>query len=351
MCGGSAVRRAGTVAGRRRLGLAGRGKCGGPRSGALEDAGAGTILVGCRQLAGDRDRGQSACARRRTATAFRFAASASERVRPPRNGGPNRTSFALAVSDKAIADLPAILALAKLGHLLPAVLIGRLAPAARDPGMLGIRAGEVLNYPRAIGRTLHRVSEASVALAGIGTTRVVSFRPADGSVEHLAIVIGQPQDQTAPLVRIHSECFTGDLLASLRCDCGPQLHASLHAMAEEGHGVVLYMAQEGRGIGLPNKLRAYLLQDGEGQRPQLDTLDANHALGWEADERDFAPAAAMLRSLNIRSLRLMTNNPVKLAVLAAEGISIVGQEPNRIAPNGVNDAYLSTKRARFGHSL
>ena len=140
------------------------------------------------------------------------------------------------------------------------------------------------------------------------------------------------------------ECFTGDLLGSLRCDCGPQLRAALARMGAEGTGVLLYLAQEGRGIGLASKLRAYALQD-----RGLDTVDANRALGWNADERNFMVAATMLNQLGIRSVRLLTNNPGKLAALAACGIEIVGREPLLIPPNGVNDHYLATKARRFGH--
>jgi GTP cyclohydrolase II len=150
----------------------------------------------------------------------------------------------------------------------------------------------------------------------------------------------------APLVRVHSECFTGDLLGSLRCDCGPQLHQAIRRMEAEGSGVLLYMAQEGRGIGLANKLRAYALQD-----RGLDTLDANRALGWGADERSFAAAAAMLQDLGITRIRLLTNNPDKVGALEAAGITIAGRLRHAIAANGVNDSYLETKARRFGHLL
>jgi GTP cyclohydrolase II len=149
-----------------------------------------------------------------------------------------------------------------------------------------------------------------------------------------------------PLVRLHSECFTGDLLGSLRCDCGAQLRGAIRRMEEEGAGVLLYLAQEGRGIGLVNKLRAYRLQDGG-----LDTLDANRALGWSADERNFWVAAAMLEHLGVPRVRLLTNNPNKLAGLAACGIRVEGREAHAFAPNGVNDGYLETKARRFGHLL
>jgi GTP cyclohydrolase II len=147
-------------------------------------------------------------------------------------------------------------------------------------------------------------------------------------------------------VRIHSECFTGDLLGSRRCDCGPQLHQAIRRMAAEGAGVLLYMAQEGRGIGLVNKLRAYTLQDAG-----LDTLDANRALGFDADERSFFAAATMLKQLGITRLRLLTNNPQKIAGLTAHGITVAGRISHAIAANGENDSYLETKARRFGHLL
>jgi GTP cyclohydrolase II len=145
---------------------------------------------------------------------------------------------------------------------------------------------------------------------------------------------------------VHSECFTGDLLGSLRCDCGPQLRGAIARMGQDGAGVLLYLAQEGRGIGLVNKLRAYTLQD-----QGLDTLDANRALGYGADERGFLVAATMLRQLGIPRIRLLTNNPDKVAGLAACGIEVAGREPHRFAANGINDHYLETKAARFGHLL
>ncbi len=243
----------------------------------------------------------------------------------------------------------AALALAKLARLLPAVVA---APAREAPeaGLLAAGAADVLAYPAAAAATLRPVAEAAVPLEGAPDTRLVAFRAADGGVEHLAILVGRPEalalSGKAPLVRLHSECFTGDLLGSLRCDCGAQLRGAIRRMEQEGAGVLLYLAQEGRGIGLVNKLRAYVLQDGG-----LDTLDANRALGWSADERSFLVAAAMLEHLGVPRVRLLTNNPDKLAGLAACGIRVEGREAHAFAPNGVNDSYLETKARRFGHLL
>jgi GTP cyclohydrolase II len=245
----------------------------------------------------------------------------------------------------------AALALAKLARLLPAVVA---APAHDAPelGLLSVGVAEILAYPTAAASSLRPVAEAAVPLDGASDARLVAFRAADGGIEHLAILVGRPDEVAArssgkaPLARLHSECFTGDLLGSLRCDCGAQLRGAVRRMAEEGAGVLLYLAQEGRGIGLVNKLRAYRLQDGG-----LDTLDANRALGWSADERNFLVAAAMLEHLGVPRIRLLTNNPDKLAGLAACGIRVEGREAHAFPPNGVNDGYLETKARRFGHLL
>ena len=230
------------------------------------------------------------------------------------------------------------LRLAVLARLLPALLV---APA---PGRVGVAEANVLSYAALAAAAVERVSEASVPLEDVADARLVAFRTAGSGLEHYAVLIGRPEDVAEPLVRVHSECFTGDLLGSLRCDCGPQLRGAIRRIAAEGAGAVLYMGQEGRGIGLPNKLRAYTLQDGG-----LDTLDANLALGFAADERDFLTAAAMLRQLGLMRIRLLTNNPDKLAVLAAHGIEVAGRASLLYAANGVNDKYLDTKATRFGH--
>jgi GTP cyclohydrolase II len=244
----------------------------------------------------------------------------------------------------------AALTLVKLSRLLPAVLAAPAAPDARGSlealGLLSVPAEDVASYPEAGVAGLTRVTEASVPLDGASDTRIIAFRTDEGGVEHLAIVVGDPYAVEAPLVRLHSECFTGDLLGSLRCDCGAQLRGAIRLMAREHAGVLLYLAQEGRGIGLVNKLRAYSLQD-----RGLDTLDANRALGWGADERSFLIAAMMLDSLGLRRVRLLTNNPDKIAALSACGIGVAGRVPHSFAPNGVNDRYLATKARRFGHLL
>jgi GTP cyclohydrolase II len=268
---------------------------------------------------------------------------------PPRPGTPPLQAAAVPPG----AD--AAFRLAKIAQLLPAVLAAPLSPAAFQVGLAAhdlvvVPAADVLAYPAQEAAGLRLVTSADVPLTDAPDSRVVAFRADGSAIEHLAIVIGRPEhlpdDAPAPLVRIHSECFTGDLLGSMRCDCGPQLRGAISRIAQDGAGVVLYLGQEGRGIGLVNKLRAYRLQD-----RGLDTMDANRVLGWGADERSFMIGGTMLRMMGIKRVRLLTNNPDKIAGLTACGIEVVGREAHRIAPNGVNDDYLATKAARFGHML
>jgi GTP cyclohydrolase II len=271
------------------------------------------------------------------------------------------TSLADPVAERMLPETPervpapplaaAALALAKLGRLLPALVAAPAAEGSAERlGLLEVPAADVLAYPASAATSLARVAEARVPLEDSKDSRIIAFRAADGGIEHLAILVGDVESRVAaggtPLVRAHSECFTGDLLGSLRCDCGPQLRGAIARMAEDGAGVLLYLAQEGRGIGLVNKLRAYTLQDAG-----LDTLDANRALGYGADERSFLVAATMLRALGIGRVRLLTNNPDKIAGLAACGIEVLSREAHQFEGNGVNDAYLATKAERFGHLL
>ena len=233
--------------------------------------------------------------------------------------------------------------LCKLAGLLPAAVC--LPPSVHAPEVV-VLLDAVRDYRELEALSLRPVGEARVPLADAENARIVAFRPADGGPEQFAIIVGEPERVPAPLVRLHSECFTGDLLGSLRCDCGDQLRGAIRRMAEEGAGVLLYLAQEGRGIGLANKLRAYMLQDGG-----LDTVDANTHLGFEPDERHFWAAATMLRHLGIGRVRLLTNNPAKLRQLADYGIEIAGRVPHVFEPNEHNHGYLMTKALRSGHML
>jgi GTP cyclohydrolase II len=243
--------------------------------------------------------------------------------------------------------------LAKLARLLPAALLvirdlGGQAPrswaAAHDVPALA--TSEIGEYRFAGARALTRVAEARLPLSGAENTRVIAFRPGDGGLEHLALVIGEPRHGDSVLVRLHSECFTGDLLGSLRCDCGDQLQGAIAAIHEAGRGVLLYLSQEGRGIGLVNKLRAYQLQD-----RGADTAEANEQLGFDADERIYLPAASMLRQLGFGRVRLLTNNPNKVAALARCGIAVEERVPHAFPSNAHNDFYLATKASRFGHQF
>jgi GTP cyclohydrolase II len=236
----------------------------------------------------------------------------------------------------------AAITLAKHAALLPAVYA---VPIGDASPVVTAQAEAVLALPAAAA-TVRLSSRARLPLALAPDTEVVAFRPADGGPEHLALVIGDPNPVQPVLVRLHSACLTGDVLGSLKCDCGPQLHAALAAIAANpGGGILLYLQQEGRGIGLINKLRAYALQD-----QGFDTVDANTRLGFEPDERDFTLAAAMLAQLGVGQVSLLTNNPLKVAGLAAHGLAVT-RVAHSMAPNPHNSGYLDTKRDRQGHLL
>lgn len=192
---------------------------------------------------------------------------------------------------------------------------------------------------------LKRVAEANLPTPW-GDFLMVGFEELSTGREHLALVYGDINDSQAVLARVHSECLTGDALFSLRCDCGFQLEAALSFIAEEGRGVLLYHRQEGRNIGLLNKIRAYALQD-EG----LDTVEANHKLGFAADERDFTLCADMFKLLGVDEIRLLTNNPHKVETLSEAGINIIERVPLVVGRNPANANYLDTKAARMGHLL
>ena len=256
----------------------------------------------------------------------------------------------------ALVPAPGVLAaaavdLAKLARLLPAAVLVPRDLAAETPqawaaahDVIALPAADIGEYRFAGARALTRVAEARLPLAGAENARIIAFRPGDGGIEHLALVIGAPKRDESILVRLHSECFTGDLLGSLRCDCGDQLHGAIEAIHRAGAGVLLYLSQEGRGIGLVNKLRAYQLQD-----RGADTAEANEQLGFDADERIYLPAAGMLGQLGFARVRLLTNNPHKVAALARCGITVEERVPHAFPSNGHNDFYLATKAARFGH--
>ncbi len=237
--------------------------------------------------------------------------------------------------------------LAKAAQLLPAALLiavpDGLSLAAQ--WQLTVLNDDDAQHLRRLA-PLTGVVSARLPMAASQAGRVHVFRPDDGGEEHYAIEIGRPDRDAPVLARLHSACFTGDVLGSLKCDCGPQLRSALAQMGREGAGVLLYLNQEGRGIGLANKLRAYALQD-----QGFDTVQANHRLGFEDDERDFRIGAEILRKMGFGAVRLLTNNPKKVDMLAACGIEVVQRVPLQVGQTDQNRAYLATKAAKSGHLL
>ncbi len=231
--------------------------------------------------------------------------------------------------------------LCKKANLLPAAIVAPLSGAA--PELTILQPDDLVAAP---SPTLKKIASAKVPLAVSELGHVHVFRPDDGSEEHYAIEIGNPDRSKPVLCRLHSACFTGDLIGSLKCDCGPQLRAALAQIGDNGAGVLLYMNQEGRGIGLANKMRAYALQD-----QGFDTVEANHRLGFEDDERDFSLGAQMLRNMGFSSVRLMTNNPVKIEKMQSYGLEVVERVPLSVGETPQNKAYLATKASKSGHLL
>ena len=230
--------------------------------------------------------------------------------------------------------LGAAIELARLAGLLPALWL--LPP---DSDVTASLALTDLNRP--VRATI--VARASLPLDGLPPSQMVSFRDPASGEDHVGLVIGAFAGEP-PLVRLHSECLTGDVFGSLKCDCGPQLKHALHLIGDAGGGVLLYLRQEGRGIGLANKLRAYQLQD-----RGLDTVDANRRLGFADDERDYRMAAAMLLALGIDRVRLLTNNPNKVNGLEREGITVAARIAHHMPTNPHNADYIATKHSRSGH--
>lgn len=231
----------------------------------------------------------------------------------------------------------AALRLTRLAGLLPALFVG----TATDPAVT-LSADAVAGFGRG---PVKIVSRARLPNRHDAAGEIIAFRAEDDPSEHVALVFGSP-NRAAPLVRVHSECLTGDVFGSLKCDCGPQLAAALDRIAASGWGILLYLRQEGRGIGLINKLRAYALQD-----QGFDTVDANLRLGFADDERDFSVAARMLNALGQNEVRLLTNNPRKAEALKTLGINVAQVVPLQAGANPHNQAYLNTKRDRSGHQL
>ena len=233
--------------------------------------------------------------------------------------------------------------LRRSGHTEAAIDL--LLEHAKEWNMKIISIKDMIAY-RLKKESLIEVGEEVDMPTDYGHFRLIPFRQKSNGLEHLALIKGEWQEEEPVLVRVHSSCMTGDILGSKRCDCGEQLHKAMQTIEQEGKGVVIYMQQEGRGIGLMNKIAAYKLQE-EG----LDTVDANVHLGFKPDERDYGCGAQMLRHLGIHKMRLLTNNPVKRVGLEAYGLEIVENVPIEVTPNPYNIRYLETKKNRMGHTL
>lgn len=270
-------------------------------------------------------------------------------------GRPNEGDRALAqrlavgISEDKLAE--AGFYLCRLAETMPALLAVRTSPQTAL-AFAGLRAsGSVLatsvdalaEFKRANVDTVRRLSTAPVPLPDLKDTKFVAYRSRDSLTDHVAVVIGSP-DPEAPLVRLHSACLTGDVFRSLRCDCGEQLDKAIAAMREADGGIICYLAQEGRGIGIANKLRAYALQDGG-----MDTLEANEALGFAADEREFAIAARMLDDLGYGRVRLITNNPEKIGRLESSGIVVTERVPLKATLNPHNERYINARVHKTGY--
>lgn len=252
----------------------------------------------------------------------------------------------LTLRDGACDSHRAAVALMKAARLLPAAVVLPLEDAdtfAAHNALTQVSVDAPLDPSLS---PMRQIISARLPLEVSEAGRLYVFRPDDGAEEHYAVEIGQPSRDAPVLSRLHSACFTGDLLGSLKCDCGPQLRGALGQMGAEGAGVLLYLNQEGRGIGLANKMRAYSLQD-----QGFDTVDANHRLGFEDDERDFRIGAEILKRLGFNAVRLMTNNPAKVARMEGAGVAVTERVAMMVGENPHNHNYLATKAAKSGHLL
>ncbi|MFP3942660.1 MAG: GTP cyclohydrolase II [Alphaproteobacteria bacterium] len=256
-----------------------------------------------------------------------------------------------ALRDPPAMPLRAALDLMKLAELLPAALMAPVStPKPRDWAhsrrLTSVTAEAIEKYHPRTAETLELMASARLPLRVQENTHILAFRSPGGGADHFALLVGDPDPASAPLTRIHSQCFTGDLLGSLKCDCGAQLRLALERMGEEGSGVLLYLMQEGRGIGLVNKLRAYRLQD-----QGFDTVQANQRLGFGIDERAYRPAAEILKKLGFTRIRLLTNNPAKISGLEHCGVRVTERLPLITEANPHNAEYLRAKADKTGHKI
>lgn len=254
---------------------------------------------------------------------------------PTLENAPSVTAFS------ETSDLAPLLALTKRAGLLPALIVADTVRDGWPVLTMDTLKAALANHDERVTQT----ARAHLPLAGAEEATITSFRSEGSDAVHLALLIGNPGDDgEPPLVRVHSSCVTGDLLGSLRCDCGGQLQLALEAIKTEGRGVLLYLNQEGRGIGITNKLRAYQLQESG-----IDTFDANLMLGFDEDERDFSVAAAILKALRIPRVRLLSNNPHKVDALAQCGVTVTTRLPLVAPPGEHNHAYIAAKTHKGGH--
>ncbi len=238
------------------------------------------------------------------------------------------------------------LELVRLAYLLPAAIVMPIESDLNVSGVVEIEAASIEHYRQHVLTAPHIVSRAPVPLEDVGETEFVVFRGGEGMRDQVAVIVGDPDPSEPVFVRIHSACLTGDLFASLKCDCGDQLRGTVKRMAETGGGVLLYLDQEGRGNGIANKIRAYKLQ-----HAGYDTFEADEILGFDLDQRRFDFAAAMLRELGFNSVKLMTNNPEKVAALREAGLDVVSSHRVLGRSTEHNVSYLETKRDRAGHII
>ena len=269
------------------------------------------------------------------------------------NDPPTSNDFnIIAESAGSLADAAA--KLLRSAKLIPAGLFVRLPLRdiatqdrfAQQHNMIIVEARDIDQYSSEAASLVKIAARARVPLAVSEDAEIVMFRAEIGGEEHCAVLIGSGADNNTPLVRLHSQCITGDILGSLKCDCGVQLQAAMQLMADNGGGILIYLAQEGRDIGLLNKMRAYALQDNG-----LDTVDANHALGFHTDERLFLPATRILQALGVSKIRMITNNPDKINQLEQHGIQVTARVPLALDSNPHNRYYLETKKKRTGHFI